>query len=152
MDRQPIIDALNKAVSLEYAAAIQYLQHSVLVQGVYREVHSNFFKNMSQGSFSQAREVGSYIVGLGGVPTVEPAPIRQSTDLNEMLQQDLELEQAALQAYKDALSIASDDVPIRVMLELMVQDEYLHVIELEKMLSKKAIQVSTKEIKLRQAR
>lgn len=152
MDRQSVIDALNKAVSLEYAAAIQYLQHSLLIQGVHREVHSNFFKEMGQSSFNHAREIGSYIVGLGGIPTVEPASIKQSTELNEMLQQDLELEQTALETYKEALSTASDDVPLRVMLEQIIHDEYQHVIGLEKMLGKKALKISAKEIKLKQAR
>jgi bacterioferritin len=149
MEKKTAIDVLNKAVSLEYAATIQYLQHSMLIQGVNREVYSNLFKGMSEDSLNHAQKIGSYIVTLGGIPTVEPAPIRQSTDLNEMLQQDLELEQTALQCYKDALSICSDDVPLRVMLEMMIHEEYQHVMELEKALGKKALRVSSKEIKLK---
>jgi len=153
MDKQAVIDLLNKAVSLEYASAIMYLQHSLLVQGVHREVHSNFFKTMSDSSFHHAGEIGTYIVALGGVPTVEPATIRQSTDLNEMLRLGLEVEQTAFQTYKEGVSLASDDIPLRVMLEQMAQDEYLHMTEIEKMLGMKALQIpaSAREIKLKQA-
>jgi bacterioferritin len=149
MEKQTVITALNKAVSFEYAATIQYLQHSMLVQGVNREIYSNLFKGMSEESLSHAHKIGSYLVGLGGIPTVEPASIQQSTDLNEMLQQDLELEKTTLQCYKDALSIVSDDVALRVMLETMIHDEYLHVLELEKTLGKKTLRVSSKEIKFK---
>ena len=34
-----VIEALNKALSLEWAGSIQYLQHSFLVHGLYREVY-----------------------------------------------------------------------------------------------------------------
>lgn len=150
MTNQAMIDALNKAVSLEYAAAIQYLQHSVLIQGTDREVYSNFFKEMGEGAYRHARELGSYIVGMNGVPTVEPGAVRQSTDLNEMLQQDLELEQISLRAYQSALAVVSDDVPTRVMLEEIIHEEYLHVVRLEKMLGKKTLQIASKEVKRKQ--
>lgn len=151
METQAVIDALNKAVSLEYAAAIQYSQHSLLIQGVNRDLYSNFFKEMGESSFQHARELGSYIVGLNGVPTVEPGPVRQSTELNEMFQQDLELEQTSLQAYKDALETASDHVPIRVMLEEMIREEYLHVVNLEKILGKKNLRIASKDVRMKQA-
>lgn len=151
MNKQAVINILNKAVSLEYAGGIMYLQHSVLVQGVDREVHSKFFKEMSDCCFDHARKIGSFIVALEGVPTVEPETIRQSTDLNEMLRLGLEVEETALQTYKDAISIAADEVPLRVMLEHMAHDEYLHMVEVEKMLSKKALQIplSAKEVKFK---
>jgi len=153
VDKQAVIDLLNKAVSLEYASAIMYLQHSLLVQGVYREVHSNFFRKMSESSFQHAREIGEHIVALGAIPTVEPGTIRQTTDLNEMLRLGLEVERTALEIYKEGASVASDHIPLRVMLEQMAQDEYLHMTEIEKMLAMKALQIpaSAKEIKLKQA-
>lgn len=153
MNRQAAVDLLNKAVSLEYASAIMHQQHSLLVQGVNREVHSGLFRKMSESSFQHAREIGEYIVALGAVPTVEPATIRQSADLNEMLRLGLETEQTAFQTYKAGVSLASDDIPLRVMLEHLAQDEYLHMTEIEKMLGMKTLQIpaSAKEVKLKQA-
>ncbi|MGB3941953.1 MAG: hypothetical protein WBK96_10730 [Candidatus Manganitrophaceae bacterium] len=52
MNRQAVIDILNKAVGLEYAPAVMYQQHRLLVQGIDREIHSKFFKSMSDSSFS----------------------------------------------------------------------------------------------------
>lgn len=153
MNRQAVIDLLNRAVSLEYASAIMYQQHSLLVQGVYREVHSSFFRKMSESSFQHAREIGEYVVALGAIPTVEPGTIRQTTDLNEMLRLGLEVEQTALETYKEGVLLAADEIPLRVMLEQMAQDEYLHMTEIEKMLSMKTLQIpaSAKGVRSKQA-
>ena len=43
MDVPKMIDALNKSLSLEYAAVIQYYQHGFLLHGPEREYMSDFF-------------------------------------------------------------------------------------------------------------
>jgi len=150
MDAQQAIAALNRGLSLEYAGVIQYLQQSFLVQDPLREVYADFFRDSSQSCHDHARQLGEMLVGLAGVPTAEPAPIKQSADLTEMLQQDLELEREALNAYLDAIKIVADDVPLRVMLERMAEDEQRHVWQLEKILKQKAFHLAAKEIRLRQ--
>lgn len=123
MDPQQAVAALNKALSLEYAGLIQCLQHSFLVQDLWREVYTDFLKDSSESCHTHARQLGEMITALGAVPTVEPAPIKQSADLAEMLQQDLALEHEMLRAYLDAIKVVADDVPLRVMLERMAEDE-----------------------------
>ena len=103
MDTKKMIDALNKAVALEHTAVMQYKQHALLVSGLWRKEYEGFFSDQSESAHGHAHKFGQKVVVLGGIPTVElGAPIRQSTDLEEMLNQDLELERAALQAYMDA--------------------------------------------------
>src|SRR5262245_6326221 len=115
-----VIDALNKALSLEWAGSIQYLQHSSLIHGLHREVYKPFFATRSAECRDHAALLGEKIAAFGGLPTVEPASIRQGWELEEMLQQDLELERAAVNAYHDALKVAKDDVALRHMLETMI--------------------------------
>jgi len=147
MDVQRVIGELNKLLSMEYAGAIQYLQHSFLVHGLYRESYKGFFRSRSEGSMEHAKTIGEKIVALGGVPTVEPATIRQSEDLEEMLRQNLEFETKSLGLCKELLKLVQDDVPLRVMVENFCLEEQEHVEELEKMLSKKGVSVGVKEIK-----
>jgi bacterioferritin len=78
------------------------MQHSFLVTGVEREVYRSFFRDQSEESHDHAKTLGDKVVALGGVPTVEPGMIRQSTDLAEMLKQDLALEREAMEAYMAA--------------------------------------------------
>src|SRR4051794_13743201 len=98
-EHEELIGVLNEAVSLEYTAAIQYNQHSMLLTGRDKVLFEEFFKESSRESLSHAKMWGDRIVYLGGVPKAEVGSIRQSTDTNEMLEMDLEVEQKAVEIY-----------------------------------------------------
>ncbi|MBI4851360.1 MAG: ferritin [Acidobacteria bacterium] len=150
---EQIVEQLNKILSLEYAGVVQYMQHSFLVSGHQRIVYSDFFREQSNGSLKHASTIGDKIVALGGVPTVEPSTIHQTTDLQEMLEQDLQLERDALNAYMKAWEMSGSNPTLKFMLESIIQDEQTHVEDLEKMTSKNSVAVSDgeKEIKLHRA-
>ena len=146
-----LVENLNRVLSLELAAVIQYMQHSFLVTGAEREVYRSYFRKQSDESHDHANTLGDKIVALGGVPTVEPGMIRQSTDLNEMLKQDLALEREALNAYMTAWESCKDeDRPTRFQLEERIYQEQLHVDELEKLTSERKANVTNEKITLRQ--
>ena len=151
MANTKLIESLNRALSLELAAVIQYMQHSFLVTGAEREVYRTYFRAQGAESHDHAKMVGDKIVSLGGVPTVEPAMIRQATELQEMLQQDLEMEREALQAYMEAWGACEDaELPTRFLLEGRIADEQMHVEELEKLTSERRSSVTKEKITLRQ--
>lgn len=151
MDPQSAIRVLNRALSLEYAGVIQYLQAAALVQGPQREVHARFFRDQSESAWKHAQRVGHWIVLLNGLPTVEPAPIRQSTDLTEMLRQGLELERETHRAYLDALGLVADEPALRFFVEEMVHDERLGIEQFERLLGLKTVTVAAREVTLRPA-
>ena len=72
-----LVEALNRALACEYAATVQYLQQSFLVTGKERQTFTPFFAAASNEAHVHASNLGNKIVSLGGVPTVEPAPIRR---------------------------------------------------------------------------
>ena len=151
MANTELINNLNRALGLELAGVIQYLQHSFLVTGPEREVYRSFFRDQSEEARDHAETLGDKIVALGGVPTVEPGMIRQSTELREMLQQDLELEREALQAYIDAWQSCADaELATRFLLEERIAEEQRHVEELEKLTSERRASVTKERITLRQ--
>lgn len=151
MANPELIENLNRVLGLELAAVIQYMQHSFLVTGMEREVYRSYFRKQSEESHDHATTLGDKIVALGGLPTVEPGMIRQSTDLNEMLKQDLALEREALSAYMAAWESCKDDErPTRFQLEERIYQEQLHVDELEKLTSERKANVTKEKITLRQ--
>ena len=151
MAGQELIDNLNRALSLELAAVIQYMQHSFLVTGPEREVYRSFFRDQSGEAHDHAKTLGDKVVALGGVPSVEPGMIRQSTDLAEMLKQDLALEREAMEAYMAAWESCKEmDRPTRFMLEERIAREQIHIEELEKLTSERKANVTTEKITLRQ--
>lgn len=151
MANTELVDNLNRALSLELAAVIQYMQHSFLVTGVERELYRPFFREQSEESQAHALTLGDKIVALGGVPTVEPAMIRQATQLGEMLRQDLQLEREAMAAYVTAWKSCDDaQLGTRFQLEERIAEEQKHVEELEKLTSERTASITKEKITLRQ--
>lgn len=151
MARAELIDNLNKALSYELAGVIQYSQHSYLVTGTDREIFKDWFRGQAEEAQGHANILGDKIVGLGGIPTVEPAVIRQSVELNEMLKQDLELEREALAAYMAAWAACDDnDLPQKFWIEGQIAEEQMHVEELEKLTSERTAKAGSERIVLRE--
>jgi bacterioferritin len=128
-----LVEALNRALACEYAATVQYLQQSFLVSGKERQTFTAFFAASSTEAHTHASNLGNKIVSLGGMPTVEPAPIRQATTIDEMLRHDLAMEREALDAYVKAWEAAEGNQPMRFWLEDIIRLEQLHIEELEKL-------------------
>src|SRR5215470_4970879 len=128
-----LISRLNRALSLEYAATIQYLQQQCLVTGQERQQFAPFFAASSSEAHLHAQNLGNKIVALGGSPTIEPAKVREGKNLAEMLRYDLEMEREALDAYVKAWESAQGNPPLVFWLEEIISAEQLHVDELEKL-------------------
>jgi bacterioferritin len=132
-DVKELINRLNRALSLEYAATIQYLQQQCIVTGQERQQFAPFFAASSSEAHLHAQNLGNKIVALGGEPTVEPAEIREGKNLAQMLRYDLEMEREALDAYVKAWESAQGIPPLVFWLEEIISAEQLHVDELEKL-------------------
>ncbi len=151
MGRAELVDNLNKALGWELAGIIQYSQHSYLVTGTDREVFRGWFRDQAEEAQKHAEILGDKIVALGGVPTVEPAMIRQSVELKEMLKQDLELEREAMAVYMAAWAACDDsDLPQKFWLEAQISDEQMHIEELEKLTSERTAKAGNERIVLRE--
>jgi bacterioferritin len=122
------------------------------VTGIEREVYRNFFRGQSEEAHQHTYHVGDKIIALGGVPTVEPAMIRQSTELKDMLEQDLQLERDAMAAYMSAWEACGDqERATQFWLEERMAEEQLHIEELEKLCRERTANVNQERITLRQA-
>ena len=151
MARAELIENLNRALSYELAGVIQYSQHSYLVTGTDREVFKGWFRDQAEEAQDHAEVLGDKIVALGGVPTVEPAMIRQSIETKEMLRQDLELEREAMAVYMAAWGACDDnDLPQKFWIEGQIADEQMHIEELEKLTSERTAKAGNERIVLRE--
>jgi len=151
MGRAELVENLNKALSCELAAVIQYSQHSYLVTGTDRQVFKDWFRDQAEEAQDHAESVGDKVVALGGIPTVEPAMIRQSVETKEMLRQDLELEREAMAVYMAAwASCDDDDLPQKFWLEERISEEQQHIEELEKLTSERTARVNAEKIVLKE--
>ena len=152
MGKAELVENLNKALAYELAGVIQHSQHSYLVTGIEREVYKEFFRDMAGEAKDHAEIVGDKIVALGGIPTVEPAVIRQSVDLPTMLKQALELEREAMEAYMAGWNACDTDdlLPQKFWIEGHIADEQMHIEELEKLTSERTAKAGNERIVLRE--
>lgn len=135
--KQELIDRLNEAMAWELAGVIQYMQAAVMVTGDAREIYREFFHESSEEALEHAELVGEKITVLGGVPTVEPAAIRQAASIDKMLEAALDLERDALKAWEAAHAVADAANPGTVFwIEEHVAEEQEHVDHLEKLTKK----------------
>ena len=135
--KQELIDRLNEALAWELAGVIQYMQAAVMVTGDAREIYREFFHESSEEAHEHAELVGEKIAVLGGVPTVEPATIRQAADIEGMLEAALQLERDALKAWERAHEVADAANPGTLFwIEEHVAEEQEHVDHLEKLTGK----------------
>jgi bacterioferritin len=140
MDRADLIEKLNEILRWEYAGMIQYTQFSYVVTGPLREVYHEFFRENGEEALGHAHKVGDKIVALGGVPSVERAEVRQSLDLNEMLEHSLFVERKHVQLYTEALDmLGPHDVALRNMMEEICMEEQEGVDHIEKILQKREL-------------
>jgi bacterioferritin (cytochrome b1) len=134
-DHSELIAILNEAITLEYTAAVQYNQHSMLLSGRDKLLFEEFFKDAAKESLNHAKMWGDRIVYLGGVPKGSVGPIFQSSNVVENLEKDLEIETRAVEIYSRAHKICQHQ-PTTFMLENHILDEDHDVEELTKILGK----------------
>ena len=136
MDKVKLIEKLNEAISLELGALLQYNQYSHVVSGLERAVWHEFFEETAVEAFGHAKKFATKVVALGGVPTVEPMAVKQTTDLVQMLEDSLEVERKAVEIYTQAREAAEGNYAYCSLLEDQILDESNDVEELEKFLNK----------------
>ena len=135
MSNQAIIDKLNEILRHEWTGVAQYAQAGFVIQGLWRVAYSKLFFDSAEESFGHAKRIGEKIVALGGVPTVERNPIKQSDDLAEMLEHALAFEQGAVDLYTAALKLSDGtDRALTVMLEDILLEEQDGVDEISQLL------------------
>jgi bacterioferritin len=134
MSNQAIIDHLNEILKHEWTGVAQYAQAGFIVEGVWREVYSDKFLDDAKESFGHAQLVGDKIVALGGVPVATRNEIKQSRDLQEVLQFSLEFEAKAVEMYSQAIDMAGDNKALVVFLEDILKEEQEGVDEYTKLL------------------
>ena len=131
----PMIDKLNEILKHEWTGVAQYAQAGFVIQGLWRTSYSKLFFESAEESFGHAKRIGEKIVAMGGVPTVERNPIKQSYDLTEMLGHALAFEQGAVDLYKEGLELAEGkDRALVVLLEDILLEEQDGVDEITQLL------------------
>ena len=126
--KEKLIEELNKDLEWEYAAAIQYVQHSAVMTG---PEYDSIIKELvihAQEELAHAVTVAEQIAFLGGVPTIDVEKMDVSEDSKTMLEQDLWGEDNAITRYRERIAQAEalGEYGLRRILEDILMQEEEH--------------------------
>jgi bacterioferritin len=132
------IVGINKALSLEYSAFIQYYQHAAVVQGSLAWFSKDMLEHAEQEA-EHAQKLNDHLNYLGIVPTVSVGQVKTSPLAIEMLKQDLDAENIAIALYTELIAQARAlGMPgTEIILMEIIEDEQHHANDLQAILEVK---------------
>src|SRR5215207_10530478 len=106
LDKDPVVDVLNRLLEAELAGVVRYTHYSFLVFGFSRIPIVSWLRAQADESLLHAQQVGEWITTLGAYPSLAIGPLLDShkTDIGAMLRESLETEAQALRLYRELLS------------------------------------------------
>jgi bacterioferritin (cytochrome b1) len=140
-DCRDIVDDLNRLMAEEVEACLRYVQMRFRLRGNDHRAAATFFENAIKETMEHATSIGEQIRALGHIPTLRISlvlgggPIRLETALAEAL----DVEQQALDAYKDFLSRVAGDSVLGQFISSQVEVETEHVQEIRDFVRAKSL-------------
>ncbi len=138
VSEEDLLKKLNGDLAREYTAIIQYTQHSGVITGAaYGDIKKELIIHTGE-ALQYALTLADQIDYLGGEPTVEVPPANTSRDNREMLQQDLDGENDAIERYIERIEAAEELKLLHLAQRLreILAMEQQHAMDLEQALGK----------------
>ena len=139
-DRRDIIEELNRLMAEEAEACLRYFQMRFRLRGKEYLAAAPFFEDAIKETLEHADSIAQQIRALGHIPTLRinlslgDGPMRLETALAEAL----DVEQQALDAYKDFLPRVAGDPVLEDFIRRQVEVETEHVQEIRDFVQDKA--------------
>src|SRR3954447_4487472 len=103
IDKDKVVDVLNRILEVELAGVVRYTHYSLLVFGYGRIPIVSWLRTQANESLMHAQQAGEMITHLGAHPSLAIGPLLESHkhDIGAILQESLETESAALMSYRE---------------------------------------------------
>lgn len=126
---QKLLEFLDKGIARELQVSIQYMWQHVQVTGMDGVTVEDIFRKIAIAEMKHAERLAERLDYLDGVPTTKPDPIFVRGSLIEMLKQNEQDEEKAINLYKQAIQVAAQegDYTTRRLLEEILAEEETHI-------------------------
>jgi bacterioferritin len=133
MDKEKVIELLNKDLQDEHGAIIQYLTHAY---GMGEGEMACEIEAMARDEMRHLDWLAETIVELGGVPSLERGTMKMGgTSVHDWMVNNVSLEQGAIAQYGEHIK-AIDDPKIKRLLRRILSDEEAHRSDFEHFVEK----------------
>jgi len=137
-EKHKIIEVLNRIMEHELAGVVRYTHYSLMIFGHNRIPIADWMIKNSQEGLVHAHRAGELVTQLGGHPSLKIGELLETErhDLNNILEESLEHEKLALDAYYELLGLAekAGSVLLEEYAREMIVEEETHASEVNKML------------------
>lgn len=141
--KKELVDMLNKAVELEYAARIQYLAHAEKIKGLNSEPIVARLKEIAQDELKHEEIFRNLVCNyLNGEVSMNLEKTYQANDIKQILEVNLKGEKDAIDYYKEIYKKLIDNKQnfnyefetLEHQIRHIIIDEQEHVVELSNLL------------------
>jgi bacterioferritin len=147
VSREELIELLNEDLSREYQAIIAYVVYSQVLKGAkYMNVAQELVKHAGE-ELQHALTIARQIDYLGGMPVVEPKPVKVSDEADDMLRFDLDNENETVRNYRIRVRQCEElgEYALAEQIRLILVQEQEHQINLATALGENVPDVTTAE-------
>jgi len=139
IDKPAVVALLNKILEDELAGVVRYTHYSLMVFGYSRIPIISWLREQATTGLAHAHAAGELITHLGEHPSLNIGPLLETHkhEINDILRESLEVEQAATKLYHQLLELVRDrSVLLEEYARKMIAEEELHCGEVIKMIRK----------------
>jgi bacterioferritin len=132
LTREQLIEYLNEDLAREYQAIIAYVNYSQVLKGAaYMNIADELAVHATE-ELAHALKISNAIDYLGGMPTVQPKPVKTSEKAEEMLRFDLDNEKETIRQYRRRLKQAEElnEYALSETIRTILIDEQDHLVSL----------------------
>ena len=137
MDKNAVVNALNRILENELAGVVRYTHYSLMVFGHTRIPVVSWLRGQASESLTHAQDAGEMITHLGEHPSLAIGQLLENYkhDVDAILQESLEAERHVLGLYRDLHHLVEGrSVLLEEYARKMIVTEEMHAGEVEKML------------------
>ena len=137
-NRARLVTALNKSLGWELRAQAQYAHYAAYVKGLESLTLGEHFEQEVTESLGHAKKVREILAALGGqaATTRDPAPIVHTEEVRVMLEEALQTESKAADAYQKIMPMVRAHAVFYHTIYHILKDEMGAVIEMETLLGR----------------
>ena len=139
LNRDRVVELLNRILEAELAGVVRYTHYSFLVYGYNRIPIVSWLHEQASESLLHAQQAGEMITHLGAYPSLTIGPLldNHQHDIGAIMRESMETEGRALALYKELLTVVEGySVMLEEYARQMVYAEEQHAGEVDKMLRK----------------
>ena len=133
MADKKLLELLNKALSMEYQAAIQYRTHAELIAGEDYEPIAARLKEIAGDEEKHAEMLRTRIAMLGGTPETVPSKVSLSDEIPAVLKINVAAERDAIAIYRQILPLCRGNEILEHAVRHILMEEQEHTEELEQL-------------------